>query len=124
MKTAVVIATHRRPAPLERLLGRLADAPPREELEVRVVENGPRCGAEAICRRSALGARVHYAYRPAGNKALALNQAIADSDADFFIFLDDDITPPADIIDVYLDAARRRGPGFFFGGARRRGRRR
>lgn len=116
MKTSLVIATHRRPAMIERLLRNLATCTFPPDVEVRLVENGPKCGVEAIAAANDLGGRVRYHYREQGMKSLALNHAIAASDADLIIFFDDDITLPAEIVQTYVEAALRLGPGHFFGG--------
>ncbi len=117
MKTAIIIATHRRPRMLERLLQCLAACALPGEVAIRVVENGPRTGVEAICAANPVGGRVEYAYLPVGAKSLALNRALqASSDADLLIFFDDDVTFEPDIVATYVSAAQRRGPGWFFGG--------
>ncbi|HEY4076669.1 MAG TPA: glycosyltransferase [Rhizomicrobium sp.] len=116
MKTAIIIATHRRPALLERLLGDLAQNALPPDSEVRVVENGAPGGAQGICERNDLGGKVHYSYQQEGRKSTALNRAVRDTAADFLIFFDDDVSVPPNIVQTYCNAALRRGPGNFFGG--------
>jgi len=116
MKTAVIIPTHLRPDLLERLLADLSRAALAPETEVHVVENGLRSGAQEICGKYPLGGRMRYHYLAEGRKSVALNHAIDGCDADLLIFFDDDIRVPGNIVEIYEDAARRRGPGHFFGG--------
>ena len=116
MKTAIIIPSHRRPDLLERLLCDLDHATLATDTQIHVVENGPRSGAEEVCREHPLGGRLRYHYLPKGRKSAALNHAIENSDADLLVFFDDDIRIPSTIVDTYEDAARRYGPGHFFGG--------
>jgi GT2 family glycosyltransferase len=116
MKTAIIIATHRRPVLLERLLGDLALNALAPDSEVRVVENGTSSGAKDICERNTLDGMTHYCYQREGRKSAALNCAVRDTTADLLIFFDDDVSVPSDIVQTYREAALRRGPGHFFGG--------
>ena len=116
MKTAIIIPTHNRPSMVERLLDNMRSCSFPSDVEICIVENGPACGVEDICKSFSLDVPVRYLYVPASGKSLAQNHGIAFSDADFFIFLDDDIRVSTDIIETYVYAARRYGPGFFFGG--------
>lgn len=101
---------------VERLLRNLAACAFPPGVDVHLVENGPKCGVEAIVAAHDLGGRVRYHYREQGMKSLALNHAIEAGDADLIIFFDDDITLPPDIVQTYVEAALRLGPGHFFGG--------
>jgi succinoglycan biosynthesis protein ExoM len=116
MKTAVVIPTYKRPLLLEQLLDSLAQCafPPR--LDIYVVENGVRSDTEDVCKASPIGNRVRYLYSAIAGKTPAVNLAIRASDADFFIFFDDDVKVSTGIIETYVEAAQRYGPGNFFGG--------
>ncbi len=116
MKTAIIIPTHRRPDLLERLLSDLDGTALGKDMEVHVVENGVRSGARQVCDRYPLDGRLRYGYLRQGRKSAALNHAIEGCEADFLIFFDDDVRVPADVVRTYEDAARRYGPGYFFGG--------
>jgi glycosyltransferase involved in cell wall biosynthesis len=116
LKTVIIIPTHKRAAMLKRLLTDLARAAPCPDISVLVVENGPRSGAETICEDFARRGRLHYRYFSHGHKSVALNFAIQNSSQDFIIFFDDDVALPEDIVSIYIEAARRYGPGHFFGG--------
>jgi GT2 family glycosyltransferase len=116
MKTAIVIATYRRPVMIERLLTNLGECILPPAVEIFVVENGPQSGVESACIRHTVGNRVRYLHSPIAGKTHALNQAIRFSDADFFIFFDDDIIVPPTIVETYAEAAQRYGLGHFFGG--------
>jgi glycosyltransferase involved in cell wall biosynthesis len=116
MKTAITIPTFKRAAMVERLLVNMRRCAFPPDVEIYVVENGPVCGVEDICKACALDVPVRYLYWPVAGKSLALNYAINCNTADFLIFLDDDIRISADAVEAYIEAAHRHGPGSFFGG--------
>jgi GT2 family glycosyltransferase len=90
--------------------------PAHAEVEILVVENGKRAGTEEICKKYPIGGRVRYIFVDAPGRSRAMNTAILASDADFLIFFDDDLRFPKNIVDEYVAAAERYGPGHFFGG--------
>jgi len=116
MKTAIIIPTYNRSLSVERLLSNLSqcDFPPK--VEITVVENGSRGDTEAVCNSNTVGNRVRYLHSQIPGRSVALNFAIEQSEADFFIFFDDDITVPPSMVKTYVDAAQRYGQGHFFGG--------
>jgi GT2 family glycosyltransferase len=116
MKTAVIVPTYCRPSFLERELLNLSECSLQPDVEILVIENGPASGVEDICRANSVGGRVRYLYSPIAGRSIAVNHAIRTSDADFFIFFDDDLRVPKNIIATYVDAAQRYGRGFIFGG--------
>ncbi len=116
MKTVIIIPTYKRPAFLERVLRNLSKCTFPPDVEIHVVENGPVSGSEEICRAQSIGGRVRYLYTPIAGRSKAINHAVRSSDADFFIFFDDDIDVPADMVSIYVGAAQRYGNGHFFGG--------
>ncbi|MBN9590216.1 MAG: hypothetical protein BGN85_11570 [Alphaproteobacteria bacterium 64-11] len=116
MKTAIIVPTYKRPAFLERLLVNLEKSEFPSDVTIHVMENGPPCGGEAICGKFSAGGRVRYSYSAAAGRSLAINLAIRTSDADFLIFLDDDVQVDAGFIAAYVEAARKYGPRHFFGG--------
>lgn len=116
MKTAIIIATFKRPDFLERLLISLSKCSFPPDVEIHVIENGPVSGAEETCRTHSVGGRVKYFYWHVAVKSLALNHVIHSGDADFLIFFDDDVKVPENIVSLYVDAAQRYGKGHFFGG--------
>lgn len=116
MKTAIIIPTFKRPAFLERVLTSLSQCAYPPGVEIHVVENGPVSGAEEVCRNHSVEGRVRYLYSPIAGRSKAINHAVERSDADFFIFFDDDIQVPEDMVAAYVSAATRYGRGHFFGG--------
>ena len=116
MKTAVIIPTYKRPFLAERVLRTLTRCALPPDVEICVVENGPADGVEGLCREFSVGNRVRYLYSPMAGRSKAVNFAIGATDADFLIFFDDDVTFAQDMIETYVDAARRYGPGYIFGG--------
>lgn len=117
MKTAIIVATYNRPSLVQKMLKSLAECEfSNEDIEIIVAENGKKTGTEEVCRANPVGGRVRYTFIEAACKSLALNAAIKGSDADFFIFFDDDLTFPKQILSTYVSAAKRYGSGHFFGG--------
>lgn len=116
MKTVIVIPTYKRPVFLERVLSSLSKCVFPPDVEIYVVENGPPSGAEDVCRTHSIEGRVRYLYSPIAGRSRAINHAIRNSGADFFIFFDDDIQVPKDMVTIYVSAAQRYGKGHFFGG--------
>jgi glycosyltransferase involved in cell wall biosynthesis len=116
MKTAIIVPTYNRPALVERMLKSLADCEFPPDVEILIAENGKRAGTKEICEGNPIGGRVRYHFIESAGRSGALNSAIRSSDADFFIFFDDDLTFPKNIISTYVSAAERYGPGNFFGG--------
>jgi GT2 family glycosyltransferase len=116
MKTAIMIPTYNRPLMVERLLKNLARCIFPPDVQIYIVENGHPSGTENVCAVNTVGDRVKYLYSPNSGKTSALNFAINIGKGDFIIFFDDDITVTLNIIETYVEAAQRYGPGHFFGG--------
>jgi GT2 family glycosyltransferase len=100
---------------IERLLIKLSQCAFPPQVDIYIVD-GSRSGTQAVCEANTVGNRVRYLYSENAGQAEATNLALRTSTADFFIFFDDDITVPANIIETYVEAAQRYGPGHFFGG--------
>ena len=113
---SVIVPTYNRPELVERLLATLARCNLPDSVEIVIVENGPARGVKDVCSSSAIADRVRYEYVATAGRSLALNHAIQTSRAEFFIFFDDDIFVPPNIVADYAGAAERYGPGHFFGG--------
>jgi GT2 family glycosyltransferase len=116
MKTAIIIPTYKRLWLIERVLRNLTRCAFPPDVEICVVENGSRDGVESLCRDFSVGDRVCYLHTPVPGRSKAVNLAIRAMDADFFIFFDDDVTFAEDMVEIYVDAARRHGQGHIFGG--------
>lgn len=116
MKTAIVVPTYNRSALVARMLGSLSQCSFPDDVEVIVVENGKRSGTEAVCRSISLDGRVRYLFVEQSGRSRAMNKGMEHTDADFFIFFDDDLTFMPSIVRQYVEAAHRYGPGHFFGG--------
>ena len=116
MKTAIIVPTYNRPLMVRRLLQSLEQCSLEQDLEIIVVENGKRCGTEEECITNPIGGRVRYLFVEAASRSKALNEGIKATDAQFFIFFDDDLTFPSEIVAVYIAAAKRYGRSHFFGG--------
>jgi GT2 family glycosyltransferase len=116
MKSAILIPTYNRTSMVDRLLTSLGNCHFPPDVTVYVVENGSRTDTETLCERHSATIPVSYLYSPIGNKSAALNMAIMQLEAEFLIFFDDDIKVAECIVTDYIGAARRYGPGHFFGG--------
>lgn len=85
-----------------------------EEVRVIIIENGIpglRPGREQVPGTGEV-LRVEQ-----GNKSAALNAGLAALDGEILVvFFDDDILLPPGIVAAYAQAARRWGPGHYFGG--------
>ncbi len=117
MNASVLLATHRRPDLLGRLLDGLRGCEDVAKLDsIVVVENGGRFGAEEVVRERAVDLPVRYAFSKRANKSAALNHGLHFVDAELIIFFDDDVEVRPGTIAAYLSAAHRYGRGHFFGG--------
>jgi GT2 family glycosyltransferase len=100
VKIDVCIATHLRPAGLQRLLGGLQSqelAEPRPQLRVIVVDNDAAASARELCAAAQLWLRfpLVYAVEKRAGIPYARNAALAHAlgHADFAVFIDDDEVP-------------------------------
>ncbi|MFW6083715.1 MAG: glycosyltransferase [Gemmatimonadota bacterium] len=117
MNTAALVATHRRPDLLRRLLESLRNCEDAARLrEILVVENGGRFGAEEVVRSHAGRLPVRYAFSERANKSAALNHGLGLLDVELIVFFDDDVDVRPGTISAYLEAAERHGRRHFFGG--------
>jgi GT2 family glycosyltransferase len=115
---AVVIPTHERVALFERTLKSVlaCESPERRSVRLIVVENGRRCGVEAVVRTHRSWLTPEYHYVEASNKSAALNAATEDLGDSLAVFLDDDVRVAPDLLCRYADAADNNPSGCFFGG--------
>lgn len=116
MKTTIIVPTYNRPALIGRMLDSLRECEFPPNVEILIVENGKRTKTQEICKENSLGGRVRYIFVEKAGRSVALNIGIKQSDAEFLIFFDDDLTFAPDIIGLYVAAAKKYGPRHFFGG--------
>jgi|GEM_PF-842922 len=84
---------------------------------VIVIENGPACGSELVCRQSYGDLNVRYAWTPEPNKSLALNTALQQiPDHSLIVFSDDDIRFTPKTLVAFEQSAANAAPNKFFGG--------
>jgi hypothetical protein len=114
----IVIAAHGDAARLDRTFRSLATCrlPPGYRY-LLLVENGPKCGIEAVSANAPTALRVRYLYNPLPSKSMALNLALTriDEPDAFVFFTDDDASFHIDVLETYAQAAGL-GPGHYFGG--------
>lgn len=80
-----------------------------------VVENGVQSGAEALCNKLT-NLPLHYLYTPTAGLSQARNLGIQSSDAQFIIFLDNDMGFSSDYLTAYEQAFADYGQDYFYGG--------
>ncbi len=113
----VLIAAAGKPELLARTLKSLAKArKPASYRGTIVVENGQRCGIEAVVRGFAVEHRFQHLYVSEGNKSHALNCGLARLDDGLVFMTDDDVRLDADCLVAYDAAASSSQAGEFFGG--------
>jgi glycosyltransferase involved in cell wall biosynthesis len=113
----VLIAAAGKPALLARTLQSLAATiKPTAYRGVIVVENGPRCGIEAVVRDFARQHRAYHMYVVEGNKSHALNCALAQLDDGLVIMTDSDVRLDRRVLEAYAAASEGKSGGEFYGG--------
>lgn len=116
MKTAIIVPTYNRPALVARMLESLSKCDFPSDVEILIIENGIRTNVREICKGNSIDGRVRYIFVEKAGRSIALNIGIKQSDAEFLIFFDDDLTFASNIIVRYVAAAEKYGPKHFFGG--------
>jgi glucosyl-dolichyl phosphate glucuronosyltransferase len=96
VKISVIIATHRRPESLKRLVARLAPQVQGGERELLVAENG----SEAPTALDDTGLPILHLHDSNVGKCRVQNRALAEASGEIIVFLDDDLV----VSDGYLDA--------------------
>jgi glycosyltransferase involved in cell wall biosynthesis len=114
---SVLIAAAGKPALLARTLRSLAStAKPACYRGVIVVENGPRCGIEAVVRDFARQHRAYHLYIAEGNKSHALNCSLARLSDGLVFMTDDDVRFDPHVLTAYAAASADKTSGEFYGG--------
>ena len=113
----VLIAACGQPALLQRTLQSLAACKkPDGYAGVIVVENGPRCGLDAVVNQFSASLCIRHAYSEPPNKSLALNRVLAQLGTALVVFTDDDVQVPEGTLLAYARAAAQRTGAEFYGG--------
>jgi GT2 family glycosyltransferase len=87
MKTTVIIATHKRPDSIRRLIASLAPELATGSREIIIAENG----TAAPMQLSLEGAPLRHLHEPRAGKCRIQNRAIAQVSGEIVVFLDDDL---------------------------------
>lgn len=117
MKFSIVIPTHRRPDLLHRTLSSIERAErPTSLVEVVVVENGGRAGAEQVCRHFDPHLPITYLYAEQPGVGAARNVGASHCVGDMLLFFDDDIRLCDGTLIAYDAAFRQHGESAFYGG--------
>jgi glycosyltransferase involved in cell wall biosynthesis len=105
-RIAAVICTHNRAELLKRTLASLARqslAP--EDYEVVVIDNASTDGTAAAVQAADMGeAHLHYCFEPRLGLSIARNRGLAETDAPYVAFIDDDATADSGWIGALLSA--------------------
>lgn len=113
----IVIPSYGRCELLGRTLRSVVEQASRDGLHVIwVVENGPRAGAERVCGDFHHSLPVRYLYREEPGAADARNAGLLASEADFILFIDNDIKLCDGTLVAYGAAFSKYGDRAFFGG--------
>jgi len=113
----VLIAAAGKPTLLARTLQSLVTTiKPPDYRGVIVVENGPRCGIEAVVRDFSRQHRAHHLYVVEGNKSHALNCALAQLDDGLVVMTDADVRLDRQVLEAYAAASEGKIDGKFYGG--------
>jgi GT2 family glycosyltransferase len=87
MKTTVIIATHKRPDSIRRLIASLTPELATGSREIIIAENG----TAAPIQLSLEGAPLRHLHEPRAGKCRIQNRAIAQASGEIVVFLDDDL---------------------------------
>jgi len=113
----VLIAAAGKPQLLARTLRSLAAChKPASYRGTIVVENGTRCGIEAVVRDGPRELGLRHLYVREANKSHALNCALAGLDSGLICMTDDDVRFDASWLTAYDEAAMPAQRGEFYGG--------
>jgi GT2 family glycosyltransferase len=87
MKTTVIIASHKRPDSIRRLIASLAPELATGSREIIIAENG----TPTPMQLSLEGAPLRHLHEPRSGKCRIQNRAIAEASGEILVFLDDDL---------------------------------
>src|ERR1700691_79686 len=87
MKTTVIIASHKRPDSIRRLIASLAPELATGSREIIIAENG----TPTPMQLSLEGAPLRHLHEPRAGKCRIQNRAIAEASGEILVFLDDDL---------------------------------
>src|ERR1700691_3530017 len=96
MKTTVIIASHKRPDSIRRLIASLAPELATGSREIIIAENG----TPTPMQLSLEGAPLKHLHEPRAGKCRIQNRAIAQAAGEILVFLDDDLV----VAPGYLEA--------------------
>ena len=99
MKTSVIIATHKRPDSLPRLIESLAPQVATGSREIIIAENG----TPAPMRLALEAPPLTHLHEPRAGKCRIQNRAIAQAAGEILVFLDDDLIVAAGYLDAVED---------------------
>ncbi|HAR32981.1 MAG TPA: hypothetical protein DCR95_02510 [Desulfobacter sp.] len=119
VKISIVITTHKRETLLTRTLKSIFRCTvPECPVNLFVIENGFKGGAEEICKKIDSVIPIQYCYleKPGTSNARAHSLSLINNDT-FVIFFDDDVKVEKNILLAYYEAFKEFGKGYFYGGS-------
>lgn len=113
----IVIISHGRPDLLKRTLESLEKCvfPPTFSGTL-VIENGKRCGNEAVVLASSPTVRATYQFVESPAKSASLNHAARQCPGQWLVFFDDDVRLSPEVLTIYTAAFDRHPSESYFGG--------
>lgn len=113
----IVIISHGRPDLLKRTLESLEQCEfPATFSGTLVIENGKRCGNEAVVLAASAALRATYQFVEAPVKSASLNHAARQYPGQWLVFFDDDVRLSPDVLNTYVAAFERHPHESYFGG--------
>ena len=118
MKVSVVIPAHGRPDLVEKCLASMLEtAQHLHDLEIILVENGVRAGAEQAVARFRKALPIQYEFLETANVGAARNHGASLANGVLVIFIDDDVKLAPGFIAAYRAAFVQHGDNCFYGGS-------
>ncbi|HEX8968979.1 MAG TPA: glycosyltransferase [Chloroflexota bacterium] len=112
LDVSVVVPTYNRRASLGRLLRALEEQTyPRDRFEVLVIDDGSDDGTPDYLRSLKTGYSLRILNQPHQGPAEARNLGVASAAAELILFLDDDVVPAVDLIQVHVATHAAEGDG-------------
>lgn len=117
MRIVILICTHNQPAKMAQTLKSAAQlaVPSSVSCNLTVVNNSRNCIAAEEFEKHVNTLPCRSLHEPQPGLSMARNTGVAESQSDYIVFTDDDVTVPADWLVRYAAAFRRYPDAAFFG---------
>ena len=117
MRIVILICTHNQPAKMAQTLKSVAQlaVPASVSCNLTVVSNSRNCAAAEEFEKHVDTLPFRLLHEPEPGLSMARNTGVAETQSDYIVFTDDDVTVPADWLVRYTAAFRRYPDAAFFG---------